>query len=374
MTVEADAAPPLSDPPLCVDLDGTLVKSDTFQDALCNLLRHNPMALLRAPFWLRGGRAGVKHQVAQRAPLEPAHLPYNNELIRFLQAEHRRGRSLYLATGADGELAQRVAAHLGLFQGVLASNGETNLTRERKLHRLREQFGSFDYVGNSRADLILLAHARQAMVANPTLGLRLALRKRNVAVQRVFLDLQPVFGSLLSVLHIRRWSINLLLFLPLLLAHRITRPAVAAAFTAFLCFSFLASAGWLVDGLLHMESDRRNPARRMGPFAAGNLTVTAGVALAAALVLGSVALLPRLPSAFAFYLGLYFLAGPLYVLFLRRVPILGALLLAGLCMVRLLAGGAATATPLPHDLAAVAALLFFVAALAARVVSGRFIS
>src|SRR6202043_2396795 len=50
--------------PLCVDLDGTLVKSDTFVDSLMVLARRHPGAFMRAPFWAMKGKAHMKSQVA----------------------------------------------------------------------------------------------------------------------------------------------------------------------------------------------------------------------------------------------------------------------------------------------------------------------
>ncbi len=100
--------------PLCVDLDGTLIKSDSLYDAFCELLRRNPLqALLHIPLWVLGGRARLKGEVARRAPLDPARLPYNAGVLRYLEDQHRDGRPIYLATGAAVPLAERVAAHLG---------------------------------------------------------------------------------------------------------------------------------------------------------------------------------------------------------------------------------------------------------------------
>ncbi len=153
--------------PLCVDLDGTLIKSDSLFDAVCLLLRSNPVRAWRLPFWLAGGRARLKSEIAQQAPLDVARLPYNAPLLSFLQDECRQGRQLYLTTGADAALAERVAAHLGIFQGVLASDGATNLTSGKKLELLKLRFGSFDYIGNSRADLPLLLDAAPRDAGQP---------------------------------------------------------------------------------------------------------------------------------------------------------------------------------------------------------------
>src|SRR6202042_1686949 len=102
---DAQGISPRTDIPLCVDLDGTLVKSDTLADSLCVLARTHPADLLRLPGWLLGGKARLKQQVSARVTLDPAHLPYNEALIVYLREQAASGRPLYLATGADQQLA-----------------------------------------------------------------------------------------------------------------------------------------------------------------------------------------------------------------------------------------------------------------------------
>ena len=124
--------------PLCVDLDGTLVKSDTFVDSLMVLARRHPLALLRTPSWALKGKAYVKSQVASMVTLDVAYLPYNRPLLDYLRDEHAAGRKLYLATGADRVLALNIAAHLGIFADVIASDGRVNLTGKNKLRHLEQ--------------------------------------------------------------------------------------------------------------------------------------------------------------------------------------------------------------------------------------------
>ena len=185
--------PPVAAPverPLCVDLDGTLVKSDTFVDSLMVLARRHPLALLRTPSWATKGKAHLKSQVAALAALDVAHLPYNRPLLDYLRDEHATGRKLYLATGADRLLAWSVAAHLGIFDDVMASDGAVNLTGNNKLQHLEQRFASdgFDYIGNALPDLPLLKSAQRAMLANPDLRLSSALKSRNIKVSRKFVD------------------------------------------------------------------------------------------------------------------------------------------------------------------------------------------
>jgi 4-hydroxybenzoate polyprenyltransferase len=352
--------------PLCVDLDGTLIKSDSLFDAFCELVRRNPFAAWRVPLWMMGGRARMKIEIARRAPLEASRLPYNLQLLRYLQAQWREGRPLYLATGADAGIAERVAAHLGIFQGVLGTEGKINLTKSRKLARLKERFGEFDYVGNSDADVVILAGSHEAMVANPTLGLRLALRMRHIPVSRVFIDRRPVGRTLVKAIRLHQWAKNVLLFVPLLLSHKLTAPSAVAAIAAFFCFCFMASANYLVNDMLDIESDRRHRSKRLRPFAAGDLSVAGGIALSLALILASAALLPVLPRAFALWLGLYIVATLSYSLYLKRVAVVDVLLLSGLYTLRLLAGGAATGTEISPWLAGFSSFLFLSLAMVKR--------
>ena len=352
--------------PLCVDLDGTLVKSDTLWDGVCRLARNQPLEFLKLPLWLPGGRAHFKAEVARRAPLDPARLPYNTAVLRYLQAQRREGRPIFLATGADGTLAERVAAHLGLFQGILASDGKTNLTSKQKLSSLQKSFPQFDYIGNSRADLPLLAHAQQAMLANPTLGLRFSVGLNSLPITRVFLDRRPPVPTLIKAIRLHQWAKNILLLAPLALSHRLKPHSIATAVAAFFCFSFIASANYLVNDLLDIESDRRHPSKRLRPFAAGDLPVAGGFALVFLLVAASLAILPQLPIAFAFWLGVYIAGTLAYSLYLKRIPLIDVLVLSGLYTLRLLAGGAATGTEISQWLAGFSTFLFLSLAMVKR--------
>jgi phosphoserine phosphatase len=174
--------------PLCVDLDGTLVKTDTLIDSLLVLLRTRPLLVFKLPGWLLHGKAAFKKYLSESITLDVARLPYNRQLLQFLRQEQARGRQIYLATGADISIASRVAAHLDIFTGAMGSDGTINLTGNKKLLSLRKILGSasFDYIGNGTPDLPLLIQAVEPMVANPSLVLRLRLRARGIRPVRVF--------------------------------------------------------------------------------------------------------------------------------------------------------------------------------------------
>ena len=354
--------------PLCVDLDGTLVKSDTLIDSLLVLARTRPTRLFALPGRIFLGRAAFKAYVASSVSLDVAHLPYNRKLLHFLQEQKARGRSIYLATGADERLAQRVAAHLGIFSGVLASDGAINLTSTKKLARLRSEFGdaAYDYIGNDVPDLPLIAHAADSMVANPSLRLRLKLRMRKIQPAQSFIERGRPLASMLRAMRPHQWSKNLLIFLPLLLAHVLTPARLLAALVAFCSFSLTASSAYIFNDLLDIEADRRHKQKRQRPFASGDLSPFTGLCMAACFLLAAFFAAHFLPIAFFAWLILYFATTLAYTWFLKRIALVDVLVLSGLYTLRLLAGSAATQSQVSHWLGGFSIFLFFSLAIVKR--------
>ena len=362
------AVPVQTERPLCVDLDGTLVKSDTFVDSLMVLARRFPLAFLQTPLWALKGKANFKAQVSARVTLDPEHLPYNRKVLAWLQEEHQAGRRLYLATGADRALAQRIADHLGIFEDVIASEGGVNLTGHNKLRLLQQRFTAdgFDYIGNALPDLPLLQGAQDAMVANPDLRLTAALLSRNLTVSQSFWDRAPRLAAFGKALRLHQWSKNLLVFLPLLLAHSLRPGLLLKAAAAFVCFSFTASATYILNDLLDLEADRTHLTKRKRAFAAGDLSVISGVGIALLLATSSFVLATYLPHKFLVYLLLYLVTTLAYSLALKRVVLLDVVILSSLYTIRMLAGSEATATPVSPWLAAFSIFLFFSLAMVKR--------
>jgi 4-hydroxybenzoate polyprenyltransferase/phosphoserine phosphatase len=355
--------------PLCIDLDGTLVKSDTLMDSLLLLVRSRPLDALQLPLWLLRGKAALKAEVGSRVSLDVRHLPYNRSLIEYLEIERGEGRKLYLATGADQQLAERVAAHLGLFEGVLASDGKTNLTAHNKLDGLRRTFGDegYDYIGNASPDLPLLEHAGTAMIANPAPALRSRLRARGVTVEREFKDRTPPVKALLKAIRLHQWAKNILIFVPMLLAHTLRAGVLADAAIAFVSFSLCASSTYIANDLLDIESDRRHARKRNRPFASGDLSVLTGVLASAVLLSGSIAIAAALlPPGFLLWLFLYLIGTLSYSLVLKRIVLVDVIVLAGLYTVRLLAGAAAARVEISPWLAAFSVFLFLSLAMVKR--------
>ncbi len=358
--------------PLCVDLDGTLVRSDLLLEAALRLIRQRPWLLVLLPLWLlRGGRAGLKREVARRVRLDPATLPYNEDLLAYLRRARAAGRELILATASDQRLARAVADHLGLFSRIEGSDGRVNLAGRAKAARLTELLGPrFDYVGDHRRDLPIWQSAHAALLVDHGRGLARALRARGIRLVAVFGRPAGLLDRLrlwLRAMRLYQWSKNALVFVPLLTSYHLTDvPAVARALLAFLSFGLMASAAYLLNDLLDLEADRRHPRKSRRPFAAGLLPLWQGL-LAVPLLAGTSLILgATLSSAFLLSLLAYLATTTAYSLYLKRQPALDVLTLAGLYSLRLVAGAAAIAVPVSDWLLAFSMFFFTSLALLKR--------
>ena len=342
-TVRTMPSPASPLPPLVVDLDGTLIKTDSLAESVCKLLREEPLALFALPVWLLKGRAHLKREVARRVQLDPTLLPYRTALLDYLRAEREKGRQIVLATASDERFANRIADHLKLFDFVLASDGITNLSGERKRARLVGQFGEkgFDYVGNESRDLAVWSSARKAIVVN--LNPRLLRAVARVAEFEIpFEDRGANLSEYLSALRPEQWLKNVLVFLPILAAHLFIDPVLLGrTLIAFLAFCCCASSGYLINDLCDLQADRRHPEKRLRPFASGRLPLAYGLAAAPVLAVFGCVLAWLLSGMSVGILLLYFIVAAAYSLSLKKVVLLDVLILASLYTLRIMEGGVA---------------------------------
>lgn len=356
--------------PLCVDLDGTLVATDTLVEGALALARHRPASLLRVPLWLLRGRAYLKQRIAAEVPLPVSLLPYQPDLLEYLRREHASGRELVLATAADREVAHGVALHLGLFHTVLASDGRTNLSGSRKRQALIDRFGrgNFDYAANSYVDLPVWREAAGAILVDTPPGLAHRVRGERVEVREVFTRRSPAWRAWLRAVRVHQWPKNLLVFVPLLVGHHIDDPtAVGHAAIGFVAFTLGAASVYLLNDLLDLEADRRHATKHRRPFAAGDLPVLAGLLAVPVLAAASLGLsLALLPARFSLVLGTYLTLTVAYTFALKRMLLVDVIALAGLYMLRVLAGGQATGITISMWTLAFSAFLFLSLALVKR--------
>lgn len=354
--------------PLCVDLDGTLCRSDTLLEALVQGLRERPWMLFAALLAVLSGRARFKAWVADTFGLEPGSLPLREDLVQWLHDQRALGRQLVLATAASRKSADIVAASLGIFDEVLASTPETNLRGAAKAEALVARFGErgFLYAGNDRHDLDVWRRAAGAVVVDASPGL---LAHITCPIVRLFPRERPRAVELLRALRPHQWAKNALVFVPLLASGRWSdAPAIRGSSLAFFALSAMASAVYLVNDLIDLASDRRHRSKRRRPLAQASLPIA--WAVPAACVLSAAAMTIAFAGGTGLFLALasYVVLTTAYTLLLKRVALVDVFVLSALYTLRMYAGGMAAGIPISIWLLNFGMFLFLSLALLKRLV------
>jgi 4-hydroxybenzoate polyprenyltransferase/phosphoserine phosphatase len=328
--------------PLCVDLDGTLINTDMLHESALRVLRDRPLDALHIPLWLSKGKAVLKRTLSERVDLDVAGLPYNKQFVEWLRSERSEGRKLVLCTASDSRFANAISEYLGVFDEVLASDGERNLSGAEKAHALVDRYGErgFDYAGNSNVDLLVWEKARKAIVVNGTVALA-EKAQACCEIEKEFPRAKAGLSAWRRVLRVHQWLKNGLLLVPLLASHHLGAEPLLTMLLAFISFSLCASSVYIANDLADLESDRAHPRKHARPFAAGLVPAWVGVLLAPALFIVSAALASFVGSAFLYWMLVYFSVTVAYSWGLKRVVLVDCLVLAALYTLRIVAGAAA---------------------------------
>ena len=306
--------------PFCVDLDGTLVQTDTLFEAVLSLIRTRPVLCFLLPFWLLGGKAHFKTKVYRAAQLDVSDLPYRSDVLRLIGECQNSGQPIVLATAAPKEFANAVAEHMQCFSSVIATEPHRNLRGTSKAEALTEEFGSqgFDYVGNDASDLAVWRQARSATVVSSSAAFVDRVR-RNTPVSRVIQDVPHSWLTYIEAMRLHQWAKNVLIFVPLIAAHRLLELTLLVdACIAFLSFGLTASAGYLFNDLLDLTADRAHPTKSSRPLASGKMPIKNGILFMATLLVSGLTLSLAVSLPFFFWMVTYLVITVSYTIWLKR--------------------------------------------------------
>ncbi|NYH10135.1 UbiA family prenyltransferase [Pseudomonas moraviensis] len=362
-------APCLLNTPFVVDLDGTLLKTDLLFECAMAFAGNAPLQCCKPLVWLCRGRSYLKERLAQATTIDVTTLPYDPDVLWMIEAQRDSGRRIVLATASHYSLAVRIAEHLKVFDEVLATTLECNLSGMHKRDLLVELHGEggFDYVGNSFDDLPIWRSARQGYVVNPLPGVELATRHLGNVVRVI----RPGPTSLrywYKAFRIHQWVKNALIFVPLLAAHQLANPLLLwHGVLAFLFFGLCASGVYVLNDLLDLADDRKHPTKHNRPFANGSLSIKSGLMVSPLLLLVSfTGAWIWLPHQFLTVLACYYVLTLVYSLVLKRLMALDVIALALLYTLRIIAGGAAFELELTVWMLAFSMFMFLSLALVKR--------
>jgi 4-hydroxybenzoate polyprenyltransferase len=352
------ASPETGLQPLCVDLDGTLIRCDTLIEGVFRVLRDKPSNVIRILRRAFSGIPALKREVARCAPLDPATLPYNPEFLDYLCQEKLRGRPLFLVTGADRSIAEAVANHLGIFDGVLATV-KANLTGENKATVLFDLFGNrFAYAGNSAADLPCWRVASERILVNAPAAVTSRVDAECLGVVQSF-PKPNRFRATLRAMRLHQWAKNILLFAPLLASrHALNLNALFLTTLGAIAMSLVASAVYLTNDIWDIDTDRKHRTKMHRPFASGQLSIIYGLVLAVVFAASGLFLAGALGQHFLQIVVGYSVTSVAYSVYFKKQLIQDVLVLAGLYTIRVFAGGVVAGITVSTWLLAFALFLF----------------
>lgn len=327
---------------LAVDLDGTLIRTDMLAETFAAALSSQPLKALAGLAALPQGRAAVKRRLAEATDVDPALLPYNDDVIDLIEEWRANGGRTALVTASDQGVADRIAAHLGIFDEVHGSHPGRNLKGADKAAFLVERFGArgYAYAGDSKADLPVWAQAAKAITVGANDSLRdkaagLAPEAEHIASG------SHVARALLRAMRPHQWLKNVLVFLPIIAAHDLSATSIGLGLLAFVAFSLTASSVYLLNDVLDLSADRVHARKRHRPFASGALPLFAGGAAIPLLLLLGFGVGAAIGPWFVVVLAGYFSTTLAYSFFLKRRAIIDICVLAGLYTARIIAGAVA---------------------------------
>jgi 4-hydroxybenzoate polyprenyltransferase/phosphoserine phosphatase len=327
-----------------VDLDGTLVRTDLFFEAILRLVKKNPINILRVAFWLLKGKAFAKHRVADLIEIEAAGLPYESSLVDYLKGQKKAGKQLILATASHRLYAEKIVAYLGLFDHVLATDAGNNLKGPKKLAAIQEYVGDapFAYAGDSSADRPIWEQAAANILVNaPRHDLNYA--RRTAKDELVIVTTSSKLKAFVEEMRPHQYAKNILIFVPLLTSHAYADISnVMTALLAFVSFSLCASGAYFLNDLLDQDADRRHPTKCNRPLASGALPIPVGVlgAIGLPVIAFSLSII-LLPNVFTWVLAVYFVITNAYSFYLKSLSTADVMTLALLYTLRVAAGAAA---------------------------------
>ena len=355
--------------PLCVDLDGTLIQTDSLWESCLRLISQQPFMLLLLLLWLFLGKAGFKQKVSQHVKLAPGSLPFNTDLLKYLTQQRLHNRYLVLVTAANKAIAEAVASHLNIFDEILASDETHNLSGKNKAKVLTDKFGEkgFVYAGNADVDLNVWQHAAAAIVVNGSEKLNQKAKKLTTIEQKFPLKNKISFKIILKAIRVHQWVKNLLIFTALILSHSwFDIDALQSIAFAFFSFCFAASAIYLINDLIDLEADRKHQTKKYRPLASGTLPIQWAVMIVPILLTFSLIFAMQLNPDFVSILIIYLVLTTAYSLFLKPIVLLDVITLTSLYTIRIIAGAIAIDVPLSYWLLAFSMFIFLSLALIKR--------
>jgi 4-hydroxybenzoate polyprenyltransferase len=332
---------------LFVDLDNTFVSTDILFELILKMIKKSPFNLFYLFVWLFKGKAYLKDKLANNYDIDVDTLPYNVNVLQYLNENKSKWERIVLATGTNELVANKIYKNnSSIFSDVLSSNDKTNLIGKNKLAAINIYLKgkSFDYIGDSISDLKIWRAASNAIVVDPSLIVNLKIRNIKNMMIISTKNKKNRLKSWFRLIRIHQWMKNLLLFLPLIMSHLFFDfKVIFINLIAFFSFSLIASSGYIINDFMDIDSDRKDSHNKHRPIASGTISIRDSfITFIFLVVFGFTLSIFKLPFLFTIFLLSYLFISLVYTFFLKKIVIIDVIILSLLYNIRIISGGIAT--------------------------------
>ena len=340
---------------IIVDLDGTLIKTDSMIESVISVLKDNPLRIFSLLSKLLKGKIDFKKYVFEHCDFSSfaGTFPVNTNLVDYLKEEKDNGSNLYLVSASDERAVKATAEALmlsSLFDGIYGTTENTNLKGENKLEFIKNTISPIHneseiiYCGDSSSDIELWKDesiSGAVLVGNRTSKLEKDLTGINLnnKVKQVFSSEKTCLKGYLQAIRMHQWAKNALLFVPLLCSFNFFDIAKdLLTLLAFISFSLGASATYILNDLWDLPSDRVHPTKCKRPFASGLISIEKGFVTASLLLLISALMAGLVSVHFLLFQFFYLILTTSYSIVFKRMVLVDIIVLASLYITRIVAG------------------------------------
>ncbi len=146
-------------------------------------------------------------------------------------------------------------------------------------------------------------------------------------------------STLLSLLRVRQWYKNVLIFLPILFAVQLFDvDAFRMTIIGFFALCFISSTNYIINDIVDIERDKLHPEKKKRPLAAGKVNVFPAVLIAIVLFVLGMSIGYYLSTAFMIILVFLFLLTQLYSFVFKNEAFLDILIIPINFVLRIISG------------------------------------
>ena len=249
--------------PVCIDLDGTLLRTDVLSEALVVYIVRYPWRLFNLLIWFLKGRAHLKERISEIIDLDMSVLPVNQQIVDLIYHYKTQGHQVLLVTAAPQKYGAAAATHFDFFDEVMTSRENCNLRSKEKAKSLVEKFGEgqFIYAGNSAHDLPVWSHAQEVIAINApfwVLKKILVLPKTYTILEEGLLKGRAILSLILNVSYLSHLCIVIPLILLIGIHFYFHKFSTWGIFSMSMLWVFFSVIVRIIDSLIKFSQMRQH--------------------------------------------------------------------------------------------------------------------